>query len=139
MSVSVLGIDIAKQKFDAALLVDGKTKHKTCKNSTEGFEILMLWLEKQGVQKVHACLEATGNCGGRSPHFNAPACHIQKFVSGENKKTSVIIPYHDHREISFIYFWLKSSSFFKGGVLLTSGRNKCLLMLTTYPQLSLWI
>ena len=42
MSVSVLGIDIAKQKFDVALLVDGKTKHKTCKNSVEGFETLML-------------------------------------------------------------------------------------------------
>ena len=63
MSVSVLGIDIAKQKFDVALLVDGKTKHKTCKNSAEGFETLTLWLEKQGVRKVHACLEATGNYG----------------------------------------------------------------------------
>jgi len=40
MSVSVLGIDIAKQKFDVALLVDGKVKHKTCKNSAEGFETL---------------------------------------------------------------------------------------------------
>ena len=30
MSLSaVLGIVLAKQKFDAALLVDGKTKHKT--------------------------------------------------------------------------------------------------------------
>jgi transposase len=63
MSVSVLGIDIAKQKFDIALLVDEKTKHKTCKNSVEGFETLMLWLEKQGIRKVHACLEATGNYG----------------------------------------------------------------------------
>ena len=63
MSVSVLGIDIAKQKFDVALLVDGKTKHKACKNSVEGFETLMTWLEKQGVKKVHACLEATGNYG----------------------------------------------------------------------------
>jgi transposase len=63
MSVSVLGIDIAKQKFDAALLIDGKIKHKTCKNSTEGFETLMLWLERQGIQKVHACLEATGSYG----------------------------------------------------------------------------
>jgi transposase len=63
MSVSVLGIDIAKQKFDAALLIDGKIKHKTCKNSPEGFETLMLWLEKQGIQKVHACLEATGSYG----------------------------------------------------------------------------
>jgi len=63
MSVSVLGIDIAKQKFDVALLVDKKTKHKTCKNSVEGFETLTIWLEKQGIQKVHACLEATGNYG----------------------------------------------------------------------------
>ena len=29
----------------------------------EGFEALIIWLEKQGVQKVHACLEATGNYG----------------------------------------------------------------------------
>jgi transposase len=63
MSVSVLGIDIAKQKFDVALLVDGKTKHKTCKNSVEGFETLTLWLEKQVVKKVHACMEATGSYG----------------------------------------------------------------------------
>jgi transposase len=63
MSLTILGIDIAKQKFDVALLVDGKTKHKTCKNSTEGFNTLVIWLEKQGVQKVHACMEATGNYG----------------------------------------------------------------------------
>ena len=63
MLVTILGIDIAKQKFDVALLTDGKTKHKTCKNSTEGFDTLMIWLEKQGVQKVHACMEATGNYG----------------------------------------------------------------------------
>ena len=37
MSEAVLGIDIAKQKFDVALLVEGKTKHKTCRNSAEGF------------------------------------------------------------------------------------------------------
>jgi transposase len=54
MSVSVLGIDIAKQKFDVALFTDGKIKHKACRNSVEGFEALMFWLEKQGVQKVHA-------------------------------------------------------------------------------------
>lgn len=63
MSVAVLGIDISKQKFDAALVVDGKARHKSCKNSAEGFEALTLWLEKQGIEKVHACLEATGNYG----------------------------------------------------------------------------
>ena len=35
MSVTVLGIDIAMQKFDVALLADGKTKHKIHKNSKE--------------------------------------------------------------------------------------------------------
>ncbi len=81
MSVSVLGIDIAKQKFDAALLVDGKTKHKTCKNSAEGFETLRLWLEKQGIQKVHACLEATGNYGEDLAIYLHDAGHIVSIVN----------------------------------------------------------
>ena len=81
MSVSVLGIDIAKQKFDAALLVDGKTKHKTCKNSAEGFETLRLWLEKQGIQKVHVCLEATGNYGEDLAIYLHDAGHIVSIVN----------------------------------------------------------
>jgi len=44
MSEPVFGIDIAKQKFDAALLIGGKLKHKSCKNSTEGFELLSQWI-----------------------------------------------------------------------------------------------
>jgi transposase len=81
MSVSVLGIDIAKQKFDAALLVDGKTKHKACKNSAEGFETMRLWLEKQGIQKVHACLEATGNYGEDLAIYLHEAGHIVSIVN----------------------------------------------------------
>jgi transposase len=81
MSVSVLGIDMAKQKFDAALLIDGKTKHKTCKNSMEAFETLTLWLEKQGIQKVHACLEATGNYGDDLAIYLHEAGHIVSIVN----------------------------------------------------------
>jgi transposase len=81
MSVSVLGIDIAKQKFDAALLVEGKTKHKTCKNSMEGFEALSLWLERQGVQEVHACLEATGNYGEDLAIYLHAAGHMVSIVN----------------------------------------------------------
>jgi transposase len=81
MSVSVLGIDIAKQKFDAALLVEGKTKHKTCKNSAEGFEALRLWLEKQGIQKVHACLEATGDYGEGLAIYLHEAGHMVSIVN----------------------------------------------------------
>ena len=81
MSVTVLGIDIAKQKFDAALLVAGKTKHKACKNSAEGFESLSLWLGKQGIQKVHACLEATGNYGEDLAIYLHEAGHIVSIVN----------------------------------------------------------
>jgi transposase len=81
MSVWVLGIDIAKQKFDVALLIDGKTKHKVCKNSAEGFEILSLWLEKQKPQKVHACMEATGNYGEDLAIYLHDAGHIVSIVN----------------------------------------------------------
>jgi transposase len=81
MSVSVLGIDIAKQKFDAALLAEGKTKHKICKNSAEGFETLRLWLEKQGIQNVHACLEATGNYGEDLAIYLYEAGHMVSIVN----------------------------------------------------------
>jgi transposase len=81
MSVSVLGIDIAKQKFDAALLVEGKTKHKTCKNSAEGFEMLRLWLEKQGIQEVHAYMEATGNYGEELAIYLYEAGHMVSVVN----------------------------------------------------------
>ena len=81
MLVSVLGIDIAKQKFDVALLVDGKTKHKSCKNSAEGFEMLKLWLGKQGTQKVHACLEATGNYGEDLASYLHEAGHMVSIVN----------------------------------------------------------
>jgi transposase len=81
MSVAVLGIDIAKQKLDVALLVDGKIKHKTCKNSEEGFETLMLWLEKHGIQKVHACMEATGSYGEDLAIYLHEAGHIVSIVN----------------------------------------------------------
>ncbi len=64
MESHYLGIDIAKRKFDAALLVENKYKHKVFSNTAEGFKQLTDWLQKRaGDNKVHACLEATGNYG----------------------------------------------------------------------------
>ena len=40
---TVLGIAIAKQKFDVALLVEGWIKNKTCKNSVVGERIKKDW------------------------------------------------------------------------------------------------
>lgn len=57
---AILGIDVAKKKFDAALLRDGKFKTKVFENSQPGFEALAAWLRHHGVEKVHVCMEATG-------------------------------------------------------------------------------
>ena len=81
MSEPVLGIDIAKQKFDAALLIGGKLKHKSCKNSTEGFELLSQWLRKQGVDHLHACLEATGSYGDELALYLHEAGHTVSIVN----------------------------------------------------------
>ena len=83
MSTSVLGIDIAKQRFEAALLVvvNSKIKNKSFKNTTEGFESLSFWLEKQGSQKIHACLEATGNYGEDLAIYLHEAGHTVSIVN----------------------------------------------------------
>lgn len=60
---AVLGIDIARHKFDVALRVAGKFKFKTFGNQASGFAALITWLAGHKVERVHACLEATGSDG----------------------------------------------------------------------------
>jgi transposase len=60
-TMDCLGIDIAKKTFDLALLRNDKFKNKKFPNNPEGFKQLDAWLVKNGVIKVHACLEATGS------------------------------------------------------------------------------
>lgn len=60
MSLPILGIDIAKAKFDVALYQNGQYKHKVFENKKNGFKQLQTWLSEQGIEKVHACMEATG-------------------------------------------------------------------------------
>src|SRR2546423_12701654 len=64
MVLSILGIDISKLKFDVALILEtGKFRHKVCPNTPAGFAQLSAWLTKHKVERVHACLEATGTYG----------------------------------------------------------------------------
>jgi len=61
MNTYQLGIDVAKAKLDGALrLPDGKLRHKVVVNSLDGFEALKVWWEKQGTNRLHVCMEATG-------------------------------------------------------------------------------
>jgi transposase len=60
MSKCVLGIDIAKLKFDAALLFDNKYKTKLFDNNEKGYSALWEWLDKNRAENIHVCMEATG-------------------------------------------------------------------------------
>jgi transposase len=76
MTEPALGIDIAKLKFNVCLIkTEGKLKHKVFPNTAAGFEQLLDWLSKQGVQRVHACLEATGTYGEALSLFLYQAAH----------------------------------------------------------------
>lgn len=81
MTESVLGIDIGKQKFEVHLLVNGKTKSKSLKNSKEGFSALTEWLRKHGVGLVHACMEATGSYGDELALYLYDAGHAVSIVN----------------------------------------------------------
>lgn len=59
-----LGIDISKASFDVALLKgDKRPKTDKFENTPTGFEELTQWLSAQGIEQVHACLEATNIYG----------------------------------------------------------------------------
>ena len=67
-----LGIDVAKAKLDCALrLPEGKLRHKVVENTPDGFQALRTWLNKQGVDVVHVCMEATGTYWEAAAEFLA--------------------------------------------------------------------
>lgn len=58
--VTYLGLDVAKAKVDAALLIKGRAKSKVFTNDLQGFTSLSTWLRGHGIKRLHACCEATG-------------------------------------------------------------------------------
>jgi transposase len=82
MTQPILGIDIAKLKFNACLIQpSGKLKHKVFPNTTTGCEQLRDWLSKQRVECVHACLEATGSYGEALTLFLHQAGHTVSVIN----------------------------------------------------------
>ena len=60
---NVLGIDVSKDTLDVMLRNDRGKFHKVVSNDQKGFKALDKWLISQHVDRVHACLEATGQYG----------------------------------------------------------------------------
>lgn len=78
----ILGIDIAKQKYDVALLKpDGKFRAKAFANTAAGHVELLAWLQRQEAGLVHACLEATGTYGLTVSEVLADAGHTVSVVN----------------------------------------------------------
>lgn len=81
MTTAILGIDIAKKKFDVALLIGSKYKHKTIANTQAGFEELGTWLSKKDIDELHACMEATGNLWEALATYLHDAGHVVSVVN----------------------------------------------------------
>lgn len=62
----ILGIDIAKRKFDVCLrpAQTQEPRHRSSfNNNLKGFRALLRWLEKHQAPRIHACMEATSRYG----------------------------------------------------------------------------
>lgn len=86
-----LGIDIAKKKFDVALLRNGKFKHKSFENMPSGFDSLLAWLKQHEVVMFHACLEATGSYGDALARFLFQAGHLVSVVNPSRIKAFGVV------------------------------------------------
>lgn len=77
-----VGIDISKAKFDVAVLVGKKPKHKVFDNQSKGFEALLNWLSKYAKEELHLCMEATNSYG-----FD-----LAEFAATRGYKVSIVNP-----------------------------------------------
>jgi transposase len=103
MTLPVLGIDIAKLKFNVCLInSQGKLKHRVFINTLTGFEQLLDWLSKQGVQRVHACLEATGTYGEALSLFLHEAGHRVSWSIQRPSKRSLKADSHAPKQIAWM-------------------------------------
>jgi len=78
---AILGIDVAKNKFDIALLRSGTFKSKSFVNKLSGFESLVAWLKQHDVVMFHACMEATGSYGDALARFLFDGGHVVSVVN----------------------------------------------------------
>ncbi len=83
--MDIVGIDISKAKFDAALLLGERTRYAVFSNSEVGFEQLLIWLAKHRPDPtipLHACMEATGNW----------ALELADFLHAQEVRVSIVNP-----------------------------------------------
>lgn len=83
--MDIVGIDISKAKFDAALLHGERVRHAVFSYTEAGFQQLLTWLAKHRpdpAAPLHACMEATGNWG----------LELADFLHDQGIRVSVVNP-----------------------------------------------
>src|SRR5436305_12775088 len=76
-----LGIDIAKDTFEASLLQDSRVAHGGFDNTPAGFKKLEHWLKKRHVAQAHVCLEATGRYSEAVAEYLHAAGHTVSVIN----------------------------------------------------------
>jgi transposase len=73
--MDIPGINIAKAKFDVALMIDTRVRSATFSHTEAGFQQLLAWLTRHRPDpnaSMHACREATGTWGIDRAAFLSP-------------------------------------------------------------------
>jgi transposase len=83
---TVLGIDVGKSEVHAVLLDGDRTARRSFPNSRSGFAQLDGWLRNRKVQRVHACLEATGGFSEALAEHLYDAGHLVSIVNPSRVK-----------------------------------------------------
>ena len=81
----IVGVDIGKAAFDAALLLGERVRHAAFSNTEAGFEQALAWLAKHRpdpTAPLHACMEATGHWG----------LELADFLHAQGVRVSVVNP-----------------------------------------------
>lgn len=79
---NILGIDVSKDKLDLVLLSEKVKFHKVISNDMAGFKTLDKWLISRRIDRVHVCLEATGQYGDE----------VSEYLYGQGHEVSVVNP-----------------------------------------------
>ncbi len=78
----ILGIDIAKEKFDVALYSDKEfIASGSFRNNSSGFKKLNKWLGKKTNQPLRTCMEATGRYGDELAYYLYEIGHAVSIVN----------------------------------------------------------
>ncbi|AIA54905.1 IS110 family transposase [Acidithiobacillus caldus] len=82
-----VGIDVAKAKFDVALLTtEGKYHSKAFPNHPVGYRQFVAWLGRYEAREAHLCMEATGAYGR----------NLARYLSQQQLLVSVVNPAQIH-------------------------------------------